>query len=321
MVSVGRQIAILTPTGRVERAAKRAQREMLRLRSSEQTSEDLTLTDAELHRLTGCHRTAYRPLDWREAAALPVLETPPRLYPRRDEARKALSKYRPSWRELIFGNQSLRRRELVARVLEATALDEADNEAARKAVELNNRKQAFAAKVLDMDPTAVQEALARCSGVDKVSDLVNAATLTVLGPGRAKATIEALPIEDIPDERLTGGVRTPMTPAQRHEVHLAAVCSLALRIGVEVLGALRLSKVCVLVQCELVQNGASIGRQTVLELVFHETNVPVVELLRSDPISLVSRMGGRMDWSPQTGFKPIWPSADGEPDGGLALAS
>ncbi|RAK57651.1 hypothetical protein [Phenylobacterium deserti] len=320
MVSVGRQIPILNPTGRVERAAKRAARDMLRLRSSEQTSDDLTLTDAELHRLTGCHRIPFRPIDWPGAAALPVLETPPRVYPRRDVARKALAAYRPSWRELLFGNQSLRRRELVARVLDATTQDEADNEAARRTVELNNRKQSFAAKVLELETAPVQEALARCSTVDKVADLVNAATLTVLGSGRAKATVEGLMLDDIPDERLSGGMRTAMTTAQRNEVHLASVCSIALRIGLEVLGALRLSKVCVLVQCELVQNGASIGKQTVLEVTLSDSNLPVAEFLRSDPMSLVARLGGRLDWSPQTGFKPIWASAESEPDAALAMA-
>jgi hypothetical protein len=320
-------IPILTTVSRAERAAVRAAREMARREAElegrrahiELKDDGLAITKPELERLMTCHRSTYRKLDWGPMAGRQPVAPPKRTDERERAARRALATYQPSWHERMFGDDAQRRRQLNARVLEASREDEIAYRQACVAIGTYNGEALIARKLLELDPKAVKDAIGLKTRLAELREGMNGLRIAVRGRTRVVALVEAIQEGDVAYERITDGDarsarRELISQADRRQIHLAALCALGLRVGAELVGALPVDDLEVVVACELPDPAT--GKPTsqpVLQLLMTAKALTELDWKKQDAVTLATKLGARVDWSIGQGFAPIKVVAMEEP--------
>jgi hypothetical protein len=91
-------------------------------------------------------------------------------------------------------------------------------------------------------------------------------------------------------------------------LHRANICSVALRVGLEVLTVAPIPTVDVVVECDLPDpSTGETSRWPVLHLRAAHRAFLETPPGRLDPVEVASALGARMDWSPGEGFRAIQP--------------
>ena len=276
MDSLGEVFPILRTANRAERAILRSDRLMAHRRRPEarlahlEHSDGMAITMAELERLTTCHRGQYRRLDWRPIAAKPLAATPTR-----------------------------------------TAEGEAAFQQACHKVAIYNTEILAAQKLLDGDAIATREVITLNTRLAELSDGMNSLGLAAPEDDRLVAVVDAIEEDDVPYERITeGDLRTarrePLSLGGRRQIHLAALCATALRVGAELVSVLPEEAIEVVVHVD--RPSADGGRPVptpVLQLLMTTETLKDPDWKTADAITLAGKFGARMDWSIELGFRPI----------------
>lgn len=316
MESLGQVHPILTTASRAERATLRAAREMARRQAERDPHAHVALDDglavnkAGLERLTASHRSEYRKLDWCEVAERELVALPVRAHEREKAARRALATWQPSWQDRMFGDEAHRRRQLTAKVLEAAREDEIVFQKAYRAAEAHNAEIVMARKLFDLDPRAIKDAVNAKTRLPQVREAMNGVGVALPGEGRLVVVVDAIQEGDVPHERLAEGDARQrkhelISLTERRQIHLAAVCSVALRVGADLAALLPLEAVEVVVNCEPPGAGARSEPIPVLQLMVTAKALKERDWKTADAISLATSLGARMDWSIERGFAPI----------------
>lgn len=319
MESSAEVVPLLTTASRAERATIRAAREMARRQAEHsrlahiELNDGLAITKPELERLTTCHRSPYRKLEWRHLAARTPAPPPVRTHEREKAARRALATWQPTWQERMFGDEAQRRRQLTNKVFEAARADEIAYVQACRAAEAHNAEALMARRLLELDPKAIKEAVALKTRLVEVREGMNGVSLAQPGGGRIIALVDAIGDADVPHERITDGDprsarRELISFAERRQIHLAAVCAVALRVGADLVSVVPVEAIEVVVECPMADPEA--GRPTpkpALQLLMTVKALGELEWMKEDAVTLATSLGARMDWSIERGFAPIRP--------------
>lgn len=275
MESLGEVFPILKTASRAERAILRGDRAMAHRQNREarmahiELNDGLAITLPELERLTTCHRIQHRRLDWRAIAARPLAATPVR-----------------------------------------THEDLATFQQACTAVAIHNTEVLTARKLLDGDAIATREVITLNTRLAELRDGMNSLGLAVPDE-RLVAVVEAIEEDDVPYERIRGSDphsarREPIPLGERRQIHLAALCATALRVGAELVGVLPEEAIEVVVVVEMLGNDRIRSTpRPVLQLLMTTESLAKLDWKTGDAITLATSIGARMDWSIGTGFAPI----------------
>lgn len=310
---------IIATMTRIDRATKRAMRERDRKdraagreKRAEVSPEKAIAYDKLLQRLTRAHCVKYARKDWSEIARRGYVQPMPRKQDREKAARRALHNYQPGLIDSLFNNGKDRRRELVARVLAAAKADLEEYEKGKRQAEAHNTDVAVAAGVLALDLTAIESTLKANLDFPALRPALEGFAITQPSPGRFIVYIDALELDAIPDEACVlapGGLRAAyvaLPPPNVQEMHLSNVCSISLRVGLEVLQVVGVDFVEVVARCHLPTAG---GRDTqqhpVLYVKLPHQALARMDLRKLEPVSTVTALKGRLDWEASRGFAPI----------------
>jgi len=301
---------ILATASRAERATSRAARELARREAPGDAMEDgLALNASSMERLTLCHRTSCRTLDWREMAGRKPVALPVRTHEREKAARRALGTWRPSWHDRMFGDEAMRRRQLTEKVIEAARQDEAAFQKIYRAAATYNAEAIMAARLMKLEPQAVKDAIIGKTRLAELREPMNGLWVALPGGRRVVALVEAVHEGDIPYLRVAGSdrkgpVRAPMTPSERRRIHLATVCSAGLRVGAELVAVLPVEAVEVVVNCEP-PGSVRAEPQPVMQVLVTARAVAEASWGLDDAVAQATALRARMDWSLEEGFAPI----------------
>ena len=309
---------IIPTMNRIDRATKRALRERerkdrdaRRAKTPEAGAQAVARLDILVERLTRAHCIRYDRKDWNEIAQRGLVAAAPRSNAKELAARKALARYEPGVIDSLFGLGKDRRRELAERVLAAAKADQAVYEKARRAAEAHNTDVQAAAGVLALDINAVETTLKANVDRDALGPALEGFAVMQAAPGRFIVFIDGHELDAMPDE--TCGV-TPtgeaafarLPPPNIRELHLSNICSISLRIGVEVLATVGVESVEVVTRCHLHKAGARESEQSpVLYVKLPHAALSRMDLRKLEPVSTVTALGGRLDWDVERGFAPI----------------
>jgi hypothetical protein len=309
---------IIATMTRIDRVTKRATRERERKdrlaerqKRPEVPVEAATRFDTLVEQLTRAHCVKYIRKDWGEIARRGLVEPMPRTNEKERAARRALQNYQPGMIDALFKMEKDRRRALVARVLAAAKADHDLYEKGKRAAEAHNTDVTVAAGVLALDLTAIESTLRANLDFPALRPALEGFALSQPVPGRFIVYIDALEFDALPDEACVaqpGGraayVALPRTNIQ--EMHLSNVCSISLRIGVEVLAAVGVDAVEVVTRCQLPVPGAKDTEQhPILYVKLTHQAMIRMDLSKLEPVSTVTALGGRLDWDATGGFSPI----------------
>lgn len=316
----GQELAktIIPTMNRIDRATKRVVRERERKeRAAQRAKRPLAAADAAarqdalIERLTRAHCVKYERKDWNEIARRGLVEAAPRSNAREMAARKALARYEPGVIDSLFGLGRDRRRELAERVLAAHKADTAAYEKVKKAAEAHNTDVNAAAGVLALDINAIEATLKANIDRDAIGVALEGFAVLQAAPSRFIVFIDGLEFDAMPDETCvlqpSGEVAyAPLPAANIHELHLSNICSISLRVGVEVLSTVGVDAVEVITRCHLPKTGARESDQhPVLYMKLPHAALSRMDLRKLEPVSTVTALGGRLDWDTTRGFAPI----------------
>ncbi|HEX5376992.1 MAG TPA: hypothetical protein VFW47_00360 [Phenylobacterium sp.] len=300
-------------TKRVIRERERKERAVQRAKRPEVAADAVARQDALIERLTRCHCVKYERKDWTEIAQRGLVEAAPRSNAREMAARKALARYEPGMIDSLFGLGKDRRRELAERVLAGAKADQLAYDKARRAAEAHNTDVNAAAGVLALDLGAIEITLKANIDREAIGAALEGFAVMQASPGRFIVFIDGLEYDAMPDETCmvqpSGGVAyAPLAEGNIHELHLSNVCSVSLRVGLEVLASIGVDAVEVVTRCHLPQSGARASQDEQYPVLY--VKLPHAALSRMDfrklePVSTVTALGGRLDWDSTRGFAAI----------------
>ena len=88
-------------------------------------------------------------------------------------------------------------------------------------------------------------------------------------------------------------------------MHISNICSISLRIGVEVLSVVGGEAVEVVTRCHLPGRAGQYEQHPVLYVRLPHAALIRMDLTGLEPVSCVTALGGRLDWDASRGFAPI----------------
>ncbi|MDO8377769.1 hypothetical protein [Phenylobacterium sp.] len=303
---------------RIDRATKRTMRERerkervaARVKKPETTAAAAGAYDKLIERLTRAHCIKYARKNWTEIAARGLVEPALRTHTKEQIARKKLARYEPGLIDALFGLGADRRRALAEAVLTAAKEDADLYNRGKRAAEAHNLDVNLAASVLARDLSAIEQTLRINLDLEAITPALEGFAVVQPGPGRFIVYIDALELDALPDEAVVAidGDRAgylPMPTANLQELHISNICSISLRIGVEVLSVVGGEDIEVITRTHLLQRqGGEFEQHPVLYVRLPHTAMLRMDLTRLEPVSTITALGGRLDWDATRGFAPI----------------
>lgn len=301
----------------MDRAAKQAERQraahqqaLHRQMALDASAEAAAEYDAIIEALTGAHRMSLRPPDWLSKATAPMVPMPDR----RDDAERAaaaeLESYMPRWYTRLLRREEHVRQSLADAVETARLRDDAEYAARVSAAVSENDRIALAQRLVERDPDAIVATLEEHSGLGDLPFSVEGLD-TLFIDRRIVAVVDGLDLEDMPEESVSllrsGKASIKSIPiGKRQELHRDAICSAAIRVALEFLGALPINEVEVVMLTDVLDRGSGhIHSLPVLHVRVALQAVQTLNLERAEPAALIERLGAHMDWSKRDGFRPI----------------
>lgn len=307
----------------MDRAAKQTERQRVaqqqafhRQAQIDASAQAAAEFEAIMAALTGAHRTSFVRRDWLTDATAPDVPRPDRRDDAERAARAALDTFEPGWLTRTFGRESKARERLERAVDQARAADDEAHARDVSAAATRNAAIAFARRVVAGEPDALARALEEHSALAELPFSVEGVD-TMFVDGRVIAIVDGLDLEDMPEEtitRLKSGKASvkPLPIGKRYELHRDAICSAAVRVGVECLATLPLDAVEVLMLTDTLDRATGhINAAPVLHLRMTAQALAAMNLGRTDATAIIDRLGGHLDWNKREGFRAIHPAAFG----------
>jgi len=305
----------------MEREARRAERQRLIYEKAvskqamlEAAAEAAGDYERLINLLTSAHRVRFFRQDHTTAAAVIPPIDPPFDNPEERSARLTFEAYEPSWFARTFG-QSKRQRKRLEENIEAAKEKDQEEHKKRLAGAAQRRAEVELAKALvAMQPYAVVETVETHS---KISDVPIEAVSLVVENGRVLAVIDAFELEDMPAQSVgllqSGKASVKALAAnKRHDLHRDNICSVSIRVAVELLKVLPVEEVEVIAQTDLLDRGSGhIVEESILYARITAQALASVKLEMAEPTALAERLGAAFEWNRKTGFQAIDPSEHG----------
>ena len=304
---------VLAPLSRVDRVAGRSLREGERRRRAAERRRaaraDLEAHEALIARLTEAHHTAFKRIDWDKLEA----DGPMAPSVARDAvsapARKKLQDYRPTLADSLLGRERDRRRELTAKVVEASRADAELYARAKAQADAHNRMLTLAPEVRALNSAAVAGILKLNGATEALKESVEAFSLRTEGKIRLIAQLDLLEFDALPDQACTGGATgatwTEMTDAERAKLQLDNACAVALRAAVEVLQAAPVETVEVVARLCKPGGLADTDYQPVLHVKVPVAALAKANLRKMEAAPTLAALGARLNWTAARGLGPI----------------
>lgn len=316
MDAQGGPTTIIATMSRVDRATKKALRERERKERStarRSSAPELAARYAALfEQLTRAHCQKYERRDWAKIAEVGPVEPSVRAHALEKKARRALANYRPGVIDGLLGLQADRRRALTARVLEAAKKDAELYARAKRNADLHNLDVGLAAAITALEFPAIEAALKAHLPLPELQPILEGLAVEMPGPGRLVVHIDVLELDALPDESIGlddagRSVHAMISPGARREMHLTHVCSVALRVGQEVMSVVPIDRIEVLARCCLPspKGRGETEQQPIVHLRLTHQQLTSMDLRRMEPVSTLTALGGRLDWDVGRGFAPI----------------
>lgn len=316
MDAAGAPRTIIATMSRVDRATKKAlrARERKAREGVKRSTAPSLAADYEVlfERLTRAHCVKYERRNWRDVLETGPVEPAVRANTLEKKARHALANYRPGVIDGLLGLQADRRRALAAKVLEAAKKDAELFARAKRNAELHNLDLELAETMMALELGSIERALKAHLSAEELTPILEGLGVDMPAPGKLVVHLDVLELDAMPDERVGlnengRSVHAYMSGAERREMHLANVCAVVLRIGVEVLSVVPIDKVEILARCFL-PGGAgrdALDQHPILHVSLSHEAVRAMDLRRMEPVSTVTSLGARISWEIDRGFSPI----------------
>lgn len=305
--------SIIPQLNRVDRAAGRMIRERERKNRATQrrraTRQQAEAYEARIEVLTQIHRVAFQRIDWTTI----VEQGPVAPSVARDAvssaARRRLAEYRPSLMDTLLGLEQQKRRELTEKVVEAGRADIELYARAKAAAEAHNRLLKLAPEVAALKPAAIAGVLHANGAAGVLAEAVEGLKLFLVGADRLVAIVDVLEFDALPDEACTLGAAGPgfavIPPAEQAEMQLAHACSVALRVGVEILQAAPVETVDVLARICRPLGLTEADMEPVLYVKVPAAALAKLKLKTLEATAVVTALNPRIDWKAVRGFARI----------------
>lgn len=305
---------IIATMNRIDRATKKALRDRERKeRPTAKRSTSPTVANAYealFEQLTRAHCVGYERLDWNEIATRGLVEPAIRRNELELKARHKLATYQPGLFDALFGNGADRRRALAEKVLEAAKKDAELYAQAKHNAEVHNLDVNLAGSVMALDLNAIETALKAHVPVQSLAKVLEGFAVTMPAPGKLVVYIDALELDAMPDESIDIGendrsVYRPLPEGLRYEMHLANVCAVTLRVGLEVMQVVPVDAVDIVTRCCLPNRRGDVEQHPVVHVKLPHHALKAMDMRRLEPVSTITALGGRLDWEVGAGFSPI----------------
>lgn len=305
---------IIATMNRIDRATKRALRE--RERKERPTAKRSTAPSAAaayealFEQLTRPHCVGYERLDWNEIATRGLVEPAIRRNELEQKARRKLANYQPGLIDALFGNGAERRRALAEKVLEAAKKDAELYAIAKRNAEMHNLDVNLAASVMALDLNSIETALKAHVPAKDLATILEGFAVTMPMPGKLVVYIDALELDAMPDESVDLGdndrsVYRQLPEGLRQEMHLANVCGVTLRVGLEVMQVVPVDAVDIVTRCFLPNARGDFDQHPVIHVKLPHHALKAMDLRRLEPVSTITALGGRINWEIGRGFAPV----------------
>jgi hypothetical protein len=293
-------------TGRTMRERERKARGLQRRRPSRAQADAY---EARIQALTQIHRVDFKRIDWTAIVEQGLVAPSVARDAVSSVARRKLAEYRPSLMDTLLGLEQQKRRELTEKVIEAGRADIEVYARAKAAADTQNRLLKLAPDVAALSPAAIAGVLHANGGAAALVDVVEGLKLFVVGPNRLVAQLDLLEFDALPDEACTVGAAGPayalIPPAEQLELQLTHVCSVTLRVAVELLQVAPVETVEVLARVCRPGGLAESDMEPVLRVKVPAAAIAKLKLKTLEPTPVVTALGPRIDWKPTCGFTPI----------------
>lgn len=305
---------IIATMNRVDRATKRALRERERkerANAKRSTAPNLAAAyEALFEKLTRAHCVGYERLDWNDIATGEIVEPAMRRNELEQKARRKLANYQPGLIDALFGNGADRRRALAEKVLEAAKKDAELYAQAKRNAEVHNLDVNLAASVMALDLNAIERALKAHVPVNDLATILEGFAVTMPAPGKLVVYIDGLDLDAMPDESIDLGengrsVHRQLPESLREEMHLANICGVTLRVGLEVMQVVPVDTVDIVTRCMLPNGRRDAEQHPVVHVKLPHHALKTMDLRRLEPVSTITALGGRINWETGRGFSPV----------------
>lgn len=314
MDAPGTARTIIPTMNRIDRATKKALRERERKeRATAKRSMAPAFAAAYeklFEQLTRIHCVGYERLDWNEIATRTLVEPAMRRNELEQKARRKLANYQPGLFDALFGNGADRRRALAEKVLEAAKKDAEIYAQAKRNAEVHNLDVNLAPSVMALDLNAIETALKAHVPIQDLSQVLEGFAVTMPVPGKLVIYVDAIELDAMPDESIDLGdndrsVYRALPEGLRQEMHLANVCAVTLRVGLEVMQVVPVEAVDIVTRCFLPNARRDVDQHPVVYVKLPHHALKAMDMRRLEPVSTITALGGRLDWELGRGFSPI----------------
>ncbi|NUP06379.1 MAG: hypothetical protein HOW73_10010 [Polyangiaceae bacterium] len=277
---------------------------------------EVRLYEAKIAALTGMHREGWLPIDWNAIASSPPPQAPARPNAREQHAAHALSAYKPTLSEKIFGAEK-RRAELSQAVEAARAHDEHEYRALHATYESHRKRwewfNVLARSVLAGEVCGCQSAIEHLGPFSTFKSFGSSLNVAITRPWCIEAWVIGNTNRVIPTETIgytpTGRISRKETPDPKYwAIYQDHVCSAALSVGREIFAILPVPIVMVHVGYPYVSSKTSHPDcSPMLSVAFERTKFLSLNLHGIDPSDSMANFEHRMDHKKKTGLEPIEP--------------
>ena len=160
-----------------------------------------------------------------------------------------------------------------------------------------------------LDFASIGAALEAHLRVDELRPILEGVAIDMSPSGKLVVHVDVLELDALPDESVGlseagRSVHARLPPTMRHELHLANVCSVILRVAVEVMAVTPIESIEVLGRC--IPPSADVADpEPILYVRVSHKALSAMDLRRLEPVSTITALGGRISWDIQHGFAAI----------------
>lgn len=303
----------------MDRAAKQAERHRVAQQKAMHHNAVLNASamaaaeyEETISALTGAHRIPFERRDWLTLATEPIRPEPQRDDDHEQTAQRRLENYEPTFFSRVFRRVEADREQLNQKVAAGRSKDDVAHAERLSATHEHNAEIELAQKVVERSPNALIKALDRYSALGALPFSVEGIDTIFIGE-RVVAVVDGLDFEDMPEESISllksGKASIKALPStKRHEMHRDALCSAAARVALEFLSSLPIAEVEVLMLTDVLDRSSGhIESAPVLHVRMTEQTAQTLNFERADPVALIERIGGHMEWNKKDGFRQLNP--------------
>jgi hypothetical protein len=307
---------------RAQRNAVRRRRELIRLQTAQAQLNELQRAAHEVEvyenlveLLTSLHKDCSDPLDWPAIMNQPHPEEPTVVHAGEEVARSAIDNFEPNFFVRLLGLTKWARRRLEQQVEAARAADEQATAEAQGQYRADckewERQTSLAKSILAADRDAVEVVLKHSSPFAEVQELGWQTKVTSVDERYISVVLVAPSEMDLPTETKSllksGKVSAkPMPKAKIYELFQEHICSVALRVGRELVALLPYEFAVAHVTAKLL-NGATghLEEATIVSVAMPRETVKTLDYEHIRCVDAMSNFVHEMSFKRSTGFERV----------------